>query len=38
MALTRTPEQMALTETSRLCQEIMDLSGDALEQTSDRAD
>ena len=35
--LTRTPEQIALTETSRLCQEIIDLCGDAASQTSDSA-
>jgi hypothetical protein len=37
MAITRTPEQMALTETSRLCQEIVDLCRDAVEQRADLA-
>lgn len=34
--LTRTPEQMALTETSRLCQEIIDLCRDAADEATDR--
>lgn len=34
--LTRTPEQMALTETSRLCQEIIDLCKDAAGEATDR--
>ena len=33
--LTRTPEQMALTETSRLCQEIVDLCSDAADNADD---
>lgn len=33
--LTRTPEQMALTETSRLCQQIIDLCGDAADNADD---
>ena len=32
--LTRTPEQIALVEASRLCQEFVDLTRDAIEQTS----
>ena len=35
--LTRTPEQIALNETGRLCQEIIDLCSDAADQTSDSA-
>lgn len=34
--LTRTPEQMALTETSRLCQEVIDLCRDAAEEATHR--
>lgn len=34
--LTRTPEQMALTEISRLCQEIIDLCRDAADEATDR--
>jgi hypothetical protein len=33
--LTRTPEQMALTETSRLCQQIIDLCRDAGDNATD---
>ena len=33
--LTRTPEQMALTDTSRLCQEIIDLCSDAADNADD---
>lgn len=33
--LTRTPEQIALAEASRLCREIADLCRDAVEQTAD---
>lgn len=33
--LTRTPEQMALTETSRLCRQIVDLCRDAADQSDD---
>ena len=33
--LTRTPEQIALAETSRLCQEMIDMCRDAAEQTSE---
>ena len=35
MAITRTREQMALTETSRLCREFVDLCEDAVEQSAD---
>lgn len=33
--LTRTPEQIALSETSRLCQQIVDLGADAATQVTD---